>query len=50
VDSYNKKVEQSNKASEASNKVNEELNRERQKMLDKWNKTKEDFIDKHIPK
>ncbi|MBN1799040.1 MAG: hypothetical protein JW822_10705 [Spirochaetales bacterium] len=50
VDKYNEKVDEVNKAREAYNKVNDELNRERKKMLDKWNKTKEVFIDKHVPK
>jgi hypothetical protein len=50
VDKYNAKVKEANKACDAFNKVNAELNKEREKLIQDWNKIKNVFIDTHIPK
>lgn len=49
IDQYNKGVEDVNKAAETYNKINDALNEERGKLLDQWNNTVQDFLDKHVP-
>lgn len=49
VDAFNKAVTEYNSMANTYNKLNEELNNGRSKVLDNWNKTREKFMDAHIP-
>jgi hypothetical protein len=50
VKDYNKKVNELNTAGQAYNKTNQELNSQQKKVVDNWNSSVKDFIDKHVPK
>jgi hypothetical protein len=50
VDQFNAAVNAINKASDSNNAVNNELNNLRSQNNENWNKTAQDFLDKHVPK
>lgn len=49
VDKYNKAVADYNEAVNNYNTTIQTLNKDRAKLLDNWNKTTDQFIDRHIP-
>jgi hypothetical protein len=50
VDAYNKSVKDINAASDAFNSTNQALNKERNDLLNDWNKTVNAFYDEHTPR
>jgi len=50
VDAYNKSVKDINAASQAFNSTNQALNKERNNVLNDWNKTVNGFFDEHTPR
>lgn len=50
VDAYNKAVKDINTASDAFNNTNQSLNKERNDVLNDWNKTVNAFFDEHTPR
>jgi predicted DNA-binding protein len=50
VDAYNKAVKDINAASDAFNNTNQALNKERNEVLNDWNKTVNAFFDEHTPR
>lgn len=50
VNQYNKAIDEMNKAGNEFNNTNKELNDQRKKILDSWNKSADNFLDKHTPK
>lgn len=50
VDAYNKAVKDINAASEAFNNTNQSLNKERNEVLNDWNKAVNAFFDEHTPR
>jgi hypothetical protein len=49
VDTYNKAVGDYNSAINEYNKVNGELNNGRTKVMDHWERTRKQFLDRHVP-
>lgn len=49
VDTYNKSVTDYNNAINEYNKVNGELNAGRTKVMEHWEKTRKQFLDRHVP-
>ncbi|MCX6247950.1 MAG: hypothetical protein NTW10_09465 [Bacteroidetes bacterium] len=50
VDQYNSALAEYNPYLSRFNKVNNEVNRDRSRILDDWNKTVKNFLDKHVPR
>ena len=50
VDTYNKAVKDINAATDAFNSANQSLNKERNDVLNDWNKTVKVFFDEHTPR
>jgi hypothetical protein len=49
VDAFNKSVNEINAATDAFNRTNQDLNKERENVLNDWNKTVNGFFDEHTP-
>jgi len=49
VDKYNNAISDYNNAINSYNKINDELNNMRNDLLEDWNKTVNNFMDKHVP-
>ena len=50
VDGFNKAVAEINKATNDYNQLNAQLNTKRNTLIENWNKTSSNFLDKHTPK
>ena len=49
VDKYNKSIGEYNQAVADYNSINEALNKQRGKLIDAWNKSAANFLNKHVP-
>jgi hypothetical protein len=50
IDLYNKSIKEYNDAVNKTNSVGNDLNKKRNQLLEQWNKTSDQFLDKHTPK
>ncbi|MCB1305392.1 MAG: hypothetical protein KDK37_13990 [Leptospiraceae bacterium] len=50
IDSFNKLVNEYNALAQRSNALNSELNNNRKVLIDRWNRTSDLFLSRHVPK